>query len=96
MHQMEQIHLNGLGRIIYRCMRVGCGEEVSVALAGSRDWYRQPLNEVYNTILNDERLRRVEIAADCPAAPAGIDALRTRARRRRKTRLYRTGYQKAA
>ena len=89
MHNLQQISTSKNGLMLYRCLRLGCGEEAKVALAGSPAWLNDPLHRVRNTILGDGRLRRVEVAADCPAAPAGLDALRKRGRRRRRTALYR-------
>lgn len=97
MHDIQHVGAaDELGRMIYRCLREGCGEQIAVPFAGSHAWREDPKNSVVNTILRDDRLKRLEVAADCPAAPAGIEPLRSRARRRRRTRRYRTGYVRAA
>ena len=96
MHDLQRINTNRNGLMLYRCMKLGCGEEAKVALAGSRAWRENPLHRVRNTILGDGRLRRVEVAFDCPAAPAGIDALKTQARRRRRANRYSAGALRAA
>ena len=95
MHDIQRVATDRFGRMIYQCMREDCGERIAVPVAGSGEWHRDPKSEVVNTILRDERLRRLEVAADCPAAPAGIEPLKSRARRRRRTRRYRAGYVRA-
>ena len=70
--------------MLYRCQNDGCGEEADVPVAGSSIWHWDPQPRVRNAILQDGRLRRLEVSRDCPAAPLGIDPLRKLARRRRK------------
>ncbi len=88
MHNLERIDMNRNGLMLYRCLNEGCGEEVHVPLAGSRAWRDNPHHRARNTILKDGRLRRLELAEVCPAAPDGIDPLRTLKRRGRRNNRY--------
>ena len=66
MHEIQRVGMDGLGRMIYRCLREDCGEEIAVHVAGSRAWRYGPKSGVVNTSLRDDRLRRLEVAAPAP------------------------------
>ena len=84
MHKFEMTVADGL--MLYRCLNERCGEEASVPAAGSAAWHRHPQPSVRNFILQDGRLRSLEVSPVCPAAPHGLDPLRKLARRRHKAR----------
>ena len=84
MREFEMTIADGL--MLYRCLNEGCGEEARVSAVASPAWHWAPQTSVRNFILQDRRLRGLEVSPVCPTAPHGIEPLRKLARRRRKAR----------